>query len=517
MNAGGGPKGDGRGPTLLVAGAFFMENLDGTIISTAAPDIAASFGVRPVDISITMTAYLVALAVFIPVSGWAADRYGARRVFAWAIAVFTVASALCAAATGLPELVVMRVLQGIGGAMMVPVGRLVVLRGTRKTDLLRAIAYLTWPGLLAPVAAPALGGLFTTYASWRWIFLVNVPLGVVALLLALRMVPDLREPERPALDRTGFLLGGAGLAAAVYGLELFGGPPRSWGTAAAWLAGGLLMCAVTVFHFLRVRRPLLDPTTMRVHTFRVANVGGALFRAAISAVPLLLPLMFQGAFGWSAATAGLVLIAVFAGNVAVKPVTTPLLRRFGFRTVLLVNGAATAVTFLLCAALGPRTPMAVVLGVLFVSGVCRSVSLSAYASLGFADIEPDRTSGANALSSTIQQLAAGLGVAFGALALRAAGPLAPHLGLEGPTAAYRVAFALLALLPLGCMVEAARLRRDAGAVVTGRAPPGPTGGTTGRPGGRPREHQAQQRCGIALFGPVRDDPKELVDAPDSGQ
>ncbi|MET7486176.1 MFS transporter [Streptomyces sp. NPDC005538] len=475
MNTRGGRRDDGRGLALLVAGAFFMENLDGTIISPAAPDMAASLGARPVDIGLAITAYLVALAVFIPASGWAADRYGARRVFAAAVTVFTAASALCAAAPGLPELVAMRVVQGIGGAMMVPVGRLVVLRGTRKADLLGAVAYLTWPGLLAPVAAPALGGLFTQYASWRWIFLVNVPLGVAALRPALRLVPDFRAAERPRLDRAGFVLGGVGLAATVYGLELFGGPPGAGGTATAWAGAGMVVCSLTVLHFLRAQHPLLDPMLLRVRTFRVSNVGGALFRAAISAVPFLLPLMFQDAFGWSPARAGLVLVAVFAGNVAVKPLTTPLLRRFGFRTVLLVNGAVTAGTFLLCGSLGPRTPLSVVLSVLFASGVCRSVSLSAYASLGFADIAPDRTGAANTLSSTVQQLAAGLGVAFGALALRTAGMLTAHLGLDGPTESYRLAFALLALLPLAAVAEAERLRPDAGAVVTGtgahRAPP----------------------------------------------
>ncbi|WP_052425102.1 MFS transporter [Streptomyces fulvoviolaceus] len=471
MSGGDGPKGSeaGRGLALLVAGAFFMENLDGTIISTAAPDMATSFGVRPADIGVAMTAYFVALAVFIPVSGWAADHYGARRVFVWAIAVFTLASALCAAAGGLPELVVTRVAQGIGGAMMVPVGRLAVLRSTRKPDLLRAIAWLTWPGLLAPVLAPALGGLFTTYASWHWIFLVNVPLGVLALPLALRLVPDLRRTERPRLDWVGFGAGGAGLAAVVLGLERFGDAPAAWGAGASWLTAGVALCLLTLRHLRCRQGPLLDLGALKVDTFRVSNAGGALFRASITAVPFLLPLMFQGAFGWSAATAGLVLIAVFAGNVAVKPLTTPLLRRFGFRTVLLVNGVATAVTFVLCGLLGPHTPMAVVMSVLFMSGVCRSVSLSAYATIGFADIEADRTSDANALSSTVQQLAAGLGVAFGALALHAAGPIAPLLGLAGPAAPYRVAFALLALLPLVAVAEAARLRRDAGAVVTGTA------------------------------------------------
>jgi MFS family permease len=214
---------------------------------------------------------------------------------------------------------------------------------------------------------------------------------------------------------------------------------------------------------------LLDLATFRVATFRVSNAGGALFRAAISAVPFLLPLMFQQALGWSAARAGLVLVAVFAGNIAVKPFTTPLLRRLGFRTVLVVNGVATAVTFLLCGLLGARTPLALVVAVLFVSGVCRSVSLSAYATIAFADIEPEQTADANALASTVQQLATGLGIALAALGLRASGLLAGLLGLNGSTAAYAVAFGLLAVLPLACVAEALRLPRDAGAVITGPA------------------------------------------------
>lgn len=465
------PARNGRAAALLVAGAFFMEFLDGTIISTAAPDMAVSLHVRPVDIGVAMTAYLVTVAVLIPVSGWAADRYGARRVFTWAIGLFTVASLLCAAATGLPELVVMRVLQGAGGAMMVPVGRLVVLRGTSKSDLLRAVAYLTWPGLIAPVLAPVLGGLFTTYATWRWIFLVNVPLGVIALVLALRVVPGgLREPDRPPLDLAGFLLGGSGLAALVYGLELLGAQPPEWALAGIATAAGALLCALAARHLLRAGHPLIDLRTLRVPTFFVSTAGGALFRAAVSAVPFLLPLMFQGAFGWSPAASGLALISVFVGNIAVKPFTTPLLRRFGFRRVLLVNGAATAVTFVLCALIGARTPMAAMVAALFLGGVCRSVSLSGYSTIAFADIEADRTSTANALASTLQQLSTGMGVAFGALALRVAGPLSSLAGLRGPAAPYHVAFLLLALLPLAAVAEAARLAPDAGSAVTGPGP-----------------------------------------------
>jgi EmrB/QacA subfamily drug resistance transporter len=461
----------GRGLALLVAGALFMENLDGTIIATAAPRMAVTFRVHPVDINAAMTAYLITLAVLIPVSGWVADRYGARRVFAAAIAIFTVASVLCATSTSLPELVGIRVLQGAGGAMMVPVGRLAVLRTTERTDLLTAIAYLTWPALVAPVVAPVLGGLFTTYASWRWIFVVNVPLGAAALLLALRMVPDLREPAPGALDWAGFALSGVGLAAFVYGLEQIGGGRVDWPLAGSGLGAGAALCVAAGWHMLRTRRPLLDLRIMRIATFRATNVGGSLFRTAISAVPFLLPLMFQDAFGWSPARSGVVVIAVFVGNIAIKPVTSPILRRFGFRGVLVGNGVLTVVTFVLLGLVEQGTPLVLTLLALFASGVCRSMSFTAYNTIGFADIEPELTSAANAFAGTIQQLTVGMGVAVGALALRTAGPLLSLGGAHGAAGPYHLAFLLLGLLPLAAIVEALRLPRDAGAVVTGAARP----------------------------------------------
>lgn len=462
----------GRGLALLVAGAFFMENLDGTVIATAAPRMARSFGVHPVDINAAMTAYLVTLAVLIPVSGWVAERYGARRVFACAIAVFTAASVVCAGSTGLAELVAVRVLQGAGGAMMVPVGRLVVLRSTDRADLITAIAYLTWPALVAPVVAPALGGVLATYASWRWIFLVNVPLGAVALVLALRMVPDLRAERRVGLDWAGFALCGTGLAAFVYGLERVGGERVDWPVAGAGLGVGLLLCAAAVRHLLRVREPLLELGILRIPTFRATNAGGSLFRVAISAVPFLLPLMFQDAFGWTAAKSGFVVIAVFAGNIAVKPFTAPILRRYGFRTVLVGNGLVTAATFVLCGVLRASTPLPLVAGALFASGVCRSVSFTAYNTIAFADIEQERTAAANALASTVQQLTVGMGVAVGALALRVADPVVRLAGLDGAGGSYEVAFFALGLLPLAAVGESLRLAPDAGAVVTRGAPRG---------------------------------------------
>jgi EmrB/QacA subfamily drug resistance transporter len=459
-----------RGLALLVAGAFFMENLDGTIIATAAPSMAASLGVRSVDINITMTAYLLTLAVFIPVSGWIADRFGARSVFGAAIALFTVASALCAISTSLPELTAMRVVQGIGGAMMVPVGRLVVLRSTAKSDLINAIAYLTWPALVAPILAPVLGGVFTTYASWRWIFVVNLPLGAVGLAIALRIVPNVRDAGRPRLDWLGFVLSGGGLALLVYGLERVSGAQIDWAIVGLTVGIGGVLLGIAVAHLLRRDRPLLDLRTMRVQTFRVTNLSGSFFRMAITAVPFLLPLMFQDAFGWGSLKSGLVVIAVFFGNIGIKPFTTRILRRWGFRTVLITMGISASVSLALCGVLVAGTPLVLTALVLFASGVFRSMSFTAYNTITFADIEPAQMTGANTLASTIQQLTMGLGVAVGALALRLGGPLAAPIGLgHSPVAPYHLAFLLIAILPLLALFGSLRLPRDAGAHLSGPA------------------------------------------------
>ena len=317
-----------RGLALLVAGAFFMENLDGTIIATAAPRMARSFGVPSVELNIAITAYLLALGVFIPVSGWIADRYGARLVFSGAVALFTLASGLCALSANLSELTAMRVLQGIGGAMMVPVGRLVVLRAADKADIIKVIAYLTWPALVAPVLAPALGGALVTYASWRWIFVVNLPLGVLGLAIGARIIPDVRPEKTRSLDWRGFALTGVGLSAFVYGIELITGDSVSWAVVGASVALGVALLWRAVVYLGHSAHPLLDLGVLKVPTFRAASVGGSLFRLAIGAAPFLLPLMFQDAFRWSPFKSGLLVIAVFAGNIAIKPFTTSILRRF---------------------------------------------------------------------------------------------------------------------------------------------------------------------------------------------
>ncbi|GAA3043411.1 MFS transporter [Pseudonocardia yunnanensis] len=455
-----------RGLALLIAGAFFMEILDGTIIAPAAPHIAADFGVGPVDINVAITAYVLTLAVLIPISGWLADRFGARRVFMAALVMFTVASAGCALATNLPMLTATRVLQGAGGAMMVPVGRLVVLRTTAKPDLVRAIAYLTWPALAAPVISPVLGGVLSEYASWRWIFVINIPLGLAALLLARRLVPDLRAEDAGRLDRRGFTLTALGVAALVVGMESLGAGEPRWAVAGTGLVLAAVLLGAAVLHLLRSPRPLVDLRTLRIRTFRVTAFGGSIFRAVITAIPFLLPLFFQLGFGWTAAEAGAVVIALFLGNVGIKPVTTPLMRALGIRTVLLGSIAASAACLVGIASLEATTPLPLLLGLLALSGIFRSIGFTAYNSVAYADVEPVQMTHANTLMSTLQELGAGLGVAVGALLVRVGQAVGPFQGAAGP---YRVAFVLLAVVLVWPAIEGVLLSRTAGDAVTGRA------------------------------------------------
>lgn len=456
-----------RGVALLVAGAFFMENLDGTIIATAAPRMAGSLGVRPVDLNVVITAYLLTLAVFIPVSGWLADRFGARAVFGTAIVVFTVASGLCAISTSLGELTAVRVLQGIGGAMMVPVGRLVVLRKTTPAELIDAFAYLTWPALVAPVIAPALGGLLTTYASWRWIFVINLPLGVAALVVTARIVPNLPHVDQTPMDWQGFALTGVGLATLVTSLELVSARTVDWRDVGTTGAIAIVTMALAIRHLRRAVDPLVQLSSLRIPTFRVTALGGSFFRLAVGAVPFLLPLMFQDAFGWSPVKAGVLVVAVFVGNIGIKPFTGPLLRRFGFRTVLVQAALWSAVTIAVCGLVTAHTPLPVTTLILFAGGVFRSIGFTAYNTISFVDVAPEDIGSANTLTTTLQQLTMGLGVVAGALALRAGGPIAKAFGLTaGARGAFAIAFCLLGVVALLAVVESALLPRDAGAAAT---------------------------------------------------
>lgn len=453
---------------FLVAGTFFMENLDATVISPAIPAMAASFGVAPVDLSVGISAYMLTLGVFIPVSGWMAERFGARRVFTAAIALFTLASLLCGMAQGLHGFIAARVLQGIGGAMMVPVGRLVVLRETPKDRLVQAIAVLTWPALVAPVLGPPLGGLLVAQGDWRWIFWLNLPLGLVAFLVALRIVPAQQAGSRRDFDWPGFLLTGAALFCLMLVAEVLARPDAGLALAGGALLAGLVLLAAAIGHLRRAKNPMLKLSALRVPTFALTLWGGSLFRMGVSAVPFLLPVMFQIGFGLGPFQAGLFLMAVFAGNLAMKPLTSKILRRFGFRKVLLVNGTLNAVLIAACALLVPAMPVWLTCLILFLGGMTRSMQFTALNTLAFADIPPAGIADANALFSTAFQLAMGLGIALGAIAWRVGGALAAG---GGPDLPFRIAFLIVAAVSAISLIDSFRLARNAGDTINSARKP----------------------------------------------
>jgi EmrB/QacA subfamily drug resistance transporter len=457
---------------LLVAATYFMEFLDGTALATALPAIGSDFGVAPADANVAMTAYLITVAMGIPVSSWLAERLGPRPVFMAAIIVFTVASLACALSPGLALLTAFRAVQGFGGAMMVPVGSLVVLRSTPKEELLRATAFLVWPGLLAPVLAPLVGGALTQFLSWHWIFLINLPLGAAALVAAARLVPAGGADAGCRLDWPGLGLTTLGVAGVVVGLELLGhGGDSAWGLAV--VAAGAAALAGAVAWMRRASQPLFDFRVLAVRTFRANQTGGFVYRLTISAVPFMLPLMLQDGFGWDPVRAGLMVAAVFVGNIGIKPATTPLIRALGFKPVLVGSAAASALTFAACALATPQWPDAVLFGVLLLSGVFRSIGFSAYMTLQYADVGAEQLPSANAISNTFVQLGNALGVAVGALLIRLAGAVMHDAGLvasaaTGAAAPYQAAFAAIAVLMLLSVADSVLLPRRAGTQVSGR-------------------------------------------------
>jgi Na+/melibiose symporter-like transporter len=457
-----------RNTALLVSGCFFMEMLDGTIVTTASPQIGRSLHAPATEIGLLVTAYLLTLAVLIPLSGWLTRRLGNRTVFLCAIAVFTLASVGCAASAGLGELAAMRVLQGAGGAMMVPVGRTMVVSMADKRDLLRITSYVVWPGLLAPVVAPLAGGLITTYASWHWIFLINAPLGVAAFCVAWRLVRGSGAADTPPpLDWAGVLLTCAGLGGLTYTAHLLSLPAPPPGQTAAFGAASAALLAGAVRHLRHAPHPLLNLRTLRVDTFRVAELGGSLYWLVVGAAPFLLPLLFQTRFGWSPVKSGAVVLFIFAGNVGIKPATTPLINRFGFRALLVVSTVVTAVVMAALGLVTAATPLPVIAALTLVSGVTRSTGLTVYSTVGFADMPAGQMRDANTLFATSTQLAAGLAVAVATVALRAGG-LFPG-GPDGQTA-YTVAFCLLGAISLIAAAEALRLRPGAGDAVRAARP-----------------------------------------------
>jgi EmrB/QacA subfamily drug resistance transporter len=454
----------------VVAVTFFMENLDGTVIATALPAIGRSLGVGPADLAVGMSAYLLTLAVFIPVSGWIANRYGARTVFASAIAVFTFASILCGAATEFWSFVGARILQGIGAAMMTPVGRMVVMRSTPKPLMMQAISTITWPGLLAPVLGPPVGGYITTYASWRWIFYLNVPIGLVAILLVLRYVDNEKADAKRAFDRVGFVLTGVAMGGLMYAFDELGRPHGNLLTAALILAGSLAAGTLAVRHALGHPTPILDLSPRKIPVYRLNIFAGSFFRIGINAIPFLAPLLLQVGFGMTAFEAGSLLLIGAAGDLAMKTVTTPILRAFGFRTVLTVNCIAIVIMTLAFNILTPSSSHWLIGAVLVLYGMCRSMGFTAHNALSVSDVPPPLIGAASTLTAMLMQTSLGMGIAYGSIALHLGDWLAGDGGGTPVLAAFRIAFLAAAAASACALVGYWRLDRFAGSEISGHKP-----------------------------------------------
>ncbi|MCK5748534.1 MAG: MFS transporter, partial [Oricola sp.] len=397
---------------LILAIALFMEHMDSTVISTALPAIAEDIGTTPIALKLALTAYLVSLAIFIPVSGWVADRFGARRVFAAAIGVFMVGSIACAVSGSLAEFVGSRFLQGMGGAMMTPVGRLVLVRSTKKSDLVNAMAWLTIPALIGPMAGPPVGGFLTTYLSWHWIFLVNIPIGFAGILFALTLLPEGEAPPVRRVDWRGFILAGTAASGIVFGLSVISLPalPPIWGVLAT-LAGAASFAAY-VYHARRAPDPLLNPKLFANRTFRTAIIGATLFRIGAGAVPFLLPLMLQLGFGMTPFQSGMVTFVSAGGAIVMKFTVKRILHGGGFRAVLIGAAAVAAISIAVNGFFTAATPLALIMVVLFVSGLLRSLFFTSTNALTYADVSEAEAAQATAVTSAMQQVSIAVGVAL---------------------------------------------------------------------------------------------------------
>ena len=429
---------------LIVAFAFLMEQLDSTIVTTAIPDMARSLRVAPLQMNLAITSYILSLAVFIPVSGWISDRFGARRVFAAALLTFTVASALCGPAQTLPILIATRVFQGFGGAMMTPVGRLILLRSFPRSQLVTAMTYMSVPAIIGPTIGPLLGGVLTTYVDWRWIFYVNVPIGAVGIALALRYVQDVRVAAPPRFDVPGFLLCGAGLATLQIALENVGHPvvPRGF----VFFFGAAAVALLLIFRAYAKRHddPAIDLSLFEIRTFRVSTMAGGLSRIGVNAVPFMLPLLFQIGFGLSPVQSGTLTFVLSLGAMAVRPITLRMLRELGFRGLLTINGVICSVVIAAFALTSAETPHWLIFLHVMAFGVVRSVQFMTTNALTYADTPASRLSRSTSLGGVIQQLTVSFGVSIAATLLALiAGP-----GVLPTVADFHLAFLLVALITL---------------------------------------------------------------------
>ena len=453
---------------LVVACAMFMQNLDSTVIATALPTIARSLNESPLRLNVAITCYLLSLAVFIPISGWTADRFGARRVFTSAIVVFTLGSIACGISNSLSALVGARILQGMGGALMVPVGRLVLLRTVPKSDLVRAMSFVSVPALIGPVMGPPVGGLIVTYASWRWIFFINIPIGVLGIVLVNRLVGDLKETGRRPFDLSGFALTGIGLASLAFGFENVGRGALPNIVVMGLLAVGGVCLGFYVRHAGRVSHPIIDLALLKIPTYAMASIGGFLFRVGLGALPFLLPLLLQVGFGLSALNSGMLTFASAAGAMLMKTSAVRVLRTLGFRIVLVGDALISAAFLFGYSLFRPSTPHLVIFFALLAGGFFRSLQMTSINTLSYADVPAALLSRATSLTSMAQQLSQTAGVATAALLLHTV------LTLRGGTALTAVdfypVFVGIAIISLLSVPFFLKMSPDAGAEVSGRAP-----------------------------------------------
>jgi len=453
---------------LIVAVALFMENMDSTVIATSLPAIAADIGTNPLALKLAVTSYLLSLAIFIPASGWTADRFGARTVFRAAIAVFMVGSIACAVSASLGHFVVARILQGMGGAMMTPVGRLILIRSVDKRALVDAMAFVTMPALVGPMIGPPVGGFITTYFSWHWIFLINLPIGLVGIALITRYIDNVRADEHPPFDFVGMALSGVGVAGLAFGLSVAGLEYLPWSVVITLIVVGAISTTCYVFYARRKPAPVLDLSLFALPTFRASVVGGFLFRMGIGALPFLLPLLLQIGFKLSPFHSGLITFSSAVGAFAMKAIGARILRRFGFRSILTINALISAAFLAACASFTPAVPAAAIIGLLLIGGFFRSLQFTSINTIAYADVEPRRMSRATSLVSVAQQLSLSSGVAVGGLAVEVAMRINGHATLAAGD--FPPAFLLVAAISASSVWIFFRLPHDAGAELANRLP-----------------------------------------------
>jgi len=455
---------------LIVAVALFMENMDSTVIATSLPAIAADLGTNPLTLKLAVTCYLLSLAVFIPVSGWCADRFGTRTVFRAAIVVFMLGSLGCATATSLTHFVIARIVEGMGGAMMTPVGRLILVRTIERTQLVRAMVWVTVPALIGPLMGPPLGGFITTYFSWHWIFIINIPIGLIGIALATRYVENLRADRPDPFDLRGFLLAGTGIAGLAFGFSVLGLRFVPTWIIAGLLTIGTLSVTAYVIHARRATAAILDLSLLRLPTFRSSIIGGSIFRIGIGAMPFLLPLLLQLGFKLTAFQSGMITLSTALGAMTMKTATPVILRRWGFRRVLIANALISAVFVAACAGFTATTPIPVMIAVLVMGGFFRSLEFTSLNLIAYAELDASTMSRATPLVSVAQQLSISTGVAVGALAVEATTRLTPGGVIRATD--FAPAFILIGLIAASAALVFRQLAPDAGADIANHRPAG---------------------------------------------